>query len=189
MIGLIDNYQNLLDDYGEDYQENANDNIQNLLNDTVKSIQKYGGFYIGRYLVNGTEEEPTVKYNIGGSALIKGNDTITYIVSRKIKVNDNIQTSLVWGWQWDAMIIWILQTFSKKYEELAILTHSDFNSVKYWANKPTVAATTDIINNIYYLGGGENATIGADPNMGTERLGAYRGFYAGSYARAVMIIE
>lgn len=78
---------------------------------TYRSIKTYGGFYIGRYELTGTEKEPTVqKRQTVLSADIAGNwyelkKACTNVVSTKYA-----QSTMVYGNQWDEIMSWLKET-------------------------------------------------------------------------------
>lgn len=84
---------------------------------TIKSIKKYGGFYIGRY-ETGMEENKAVVKRMNNNL---SNQTWTqmYKNSRKIKgEKDNVITSMIWGSLWDYTINWFANTGAKTYEDI-----------------------------------------------------------------------
>lgn len=84
----------------------------------ILSVQKYGGFYIGRYETgNLSQNTPVVtKQNsdIHGQTWY-----IMYQRSKNIaKENKNVVTSMMWGCQWDATLKWLEETGSKTWNEI-----------------------------------------------------------------------
>ena len=85
----------------------------------LKSVETYGGFYIGRY------ESGNVKQNI--PVVKKMNTdihTITWYDSYKkgkrvSGVNDKVVTNMIWGIQWDETLKWLIDTGAKTNEEIA----------------------------------------------------------------------
>ena len=71
----------------------------------IKSIEKYGGFYIGRYELSGTVDNPTEKT---GTTIIDKNWYELYNACKKIGAKsdgsdkEGIATRMIWGCQWDA---------------------------------------------------------------------------------------
>ena len=83
----------------------------------IKSIKKYGGFYIGRYetgIENGEAVVRRMNEEISNQTWYE-----MYKKTKKIrKDNDNIETSLIWGSLWDHTLKWFVNTNAKSYEEM-----------------------------------------------------------------------
>ena len=136
--------------------------LQEEFNEMIESVEKYGGFYIGRYetgnLAEDTITEPVVQ---------KGNNSINvvnwyymYQNSKKVGANNNVASTMIWGCMWDRALIWLTETDEK--------TYSDLMNSSSWGNhsNSTGAAATDSgsrqptgtneawkANNIYDLAG------------------------------------
>ena len=75
----------------------------------IYSVEKYGGFYIGRYETGDLNQEVAV--------VQKGNTNIAsqtwYAMYEKCKTlndnNNNIVTGMIWGNQWDRTLIWLME--------------------------------------------------------------------------------
>ena len=71
----------------------------------IKSIEKYGGFYIGRYELSGDVNSPTEK---SGTTITNTNWYDLYNACKKLGANadgsdkEGIATRMIWGCQWDA---------------------------------------------------------------------------------------
>lgn len=171
------------------------DDKQTVLNSTVKSIQKYGGFYVGRYGITGTEDVPTIKpySELLNYVFSYNNFGDYYDMSKKILSYENVQTGLIWGYQWDAMMIWLLQTFDKTYKQLAdTTTLSEWSG--YNSSKITRSNEIDKANNIYDLAGYECYIVEGTKNLtyaNIYRLGAVRKEYSNKAKgyRAIIIID
>ena len=136
--------------------------LQEEYNEMIESVDRYGGFYIGRYetgnLAENTSTEPVV---------VKGNDSIggvnwyyQYQNSKLIGANKNVASTMIWGSMFDRVFIWLTETGDK--------TYSDIMNSSSWGNYPnsTGAAATNSkrqqptgandawqANNIYDLAG------------------------------------
>ena len=93
--------------------------LEKEFNNMVASVEKYGGFYIGRYETgNINQETPVVQ---------KGNTNISsqtwynmYKRCKNIKgANTNVETEMIWGNQWDRTLMWLIETGSKTKEQIA----------------------------------------------------------------------
>ena len=84
----------------------------------IASIEKYGGFYIGRYETGDLNQETAVvkkeNNNFAGQTW--------YIMYQKCKTlrgeNKNVETGLIWGSQWDRTLMWLVESENKNKEEL-----------------------------------------------------------------------
>ena len=81
-------------------------------NNMVDSVEKYGGFYIGRYETGDLSKEEAV--------VRKGNTDIGsqtwYAMYEKCKTlsdNNNIETGMIWGNQWDRTLMWLIECNAK----------------------------------------------------------------------------
>ena len=84
----------------------------------IKSVQKYKGFYIGRYELSGTDiNNPTEK---SGTVLTGKSWYNLYNACKKLGVNadgsdkEGIATRMIWGCQWDATCDFIATKGEKK---------------------------------------------------------------------------
>ena len=79
----------------------------------IDSVEKYGGFYIGRYETGDLSKEQVVVQK--GNTDI--NDTTWYNAYEKCKTlsdnNNNIETGLIWGNQWDRTLMWLMECNAK----------------------------------------------------------------------------
>ena len=82
-------------------------------NEMIASIEKYGGFYIGRYELSGTVTEPTEK---PGETLTKTDWYNLYNACRssKLQASDKVETQMIWGCQWDVTCNFIANKGDKK---------------------------------------------------------------------------
>ena len=89
------------------------------LEETIESIEKYGGFYIGRYEtgnITGKYEVPVVRRmntDIGNVTWYRA-----YVNSKNISMNLNIQPNLIYGCLWDETIQWLVDSGEKTVEEI-----------------------------------------------------------------------
>ena len=140
---------------------------------TIKSIEKYGGFYIGRY------ETGNLSRNTAGTIPVvrRMNSTISnyswyemYPKMRNMSTNPNIQTSMIWGSLFDETLEWIIETGDKARVEVSTDSTSwgNYNNstLKYYNNNggltqtksgysilPTGSTERNSANNVYDLCG------------------------------------
>lgn len=175
--------------------------LEKEFNSMIESVEKYGGFYIGRYETGNLSKEKVV--------VIKGNNDISsqnwYSLNKKVQHlkgnNLNIETGMIWGSQWDRTLMWLVESgnITKEdiinsinwgnYRDSSFEYIDEYNSIK---NKveglaikiPTGNAKYTKVNNIYDLAGNvaewtmEASGSGARSGRGGWIGGASRNFYA-----------
>ena len=148
----------------------------------IKSIEKYGGFYIGRYELSGTVDKPTEKK---GTTITSKTWYELYNACKKIGGSDKegIATRMIWGCQWDATCDFI----SKKGEQKSITNSSTWgnysdstspaNTGNYekWRRKDTGSNEKWKANNIYDIAG--NCYEWTQEAVSTFRRAIRGGFY------------
>ena len=147
----------------------------------MQSVIKYGGFYIGRYetSVNGT----TVASTRGTEATRPMASVQWYELYTKQKAFSSantlsaVQSSMVWGSQYDAMLNWALTgTDAAKIIAKTNASHNNSTNGVYRPGTQTVEGKTDKINNIYDLEGNVREwTLEADSTDGRVLRGGYYG--------------
>ena len=144
--------------------------LEKEFNKMIDSVEKYGGFYIGRYETGNLNQDVAV--------VQKGNTSISsqtwYTMYKKCKTlsdeNNNIETSMIWGNQWDRTLMWLIESGNKTKEEIIVDSTS-------WGNQNNRREATGNneyakANNIYDLSG--NALEYTMEKRGEKRT--YRGF-------------
>ena len=163
----IDSYRepDVVTDNGEDYDIDSNLRTLGLGAETtheflmqlekefskmIDSVEKYGGFYIGRYETGVLNQEVAV--------VQKGNTNIAsqrwYAMYEKCKTlsdnNNNIETGMIWGNQWDRTMMWLMECNAKdettgKSKEEVISDSSSwgnyYNATFQYTNSSGVTAT------------------------------------------------
>ena len=174
----------------------------------INSVEKYGGFYIGRYETGDLSKEQVV--------VQKGNTDIHsqtwYAMYEKSKTlsdnNNNIETGMIWGNQWDRTLMWLMEcnakdeTTGKSKEEVisdstswgnysnATFTYTNSSGVTATKNEnsstriPTGSTEYTKANNIYDLAGNVyDWTMEANSTLSRVLRGGRFG-YTGSYGPA-----
>ena len=167
--------------------------LEKEFNSMIESIEKYGGFYIGRYETGNLSEEKIV--------VIKGNNDISsknwYSLNKKaqhLKGNNlNIETGMIWGNQWDRTLIWLVGSGNITKEEIINSINwgnyrnssfkyiDEYNSTKNKAEGmaikiPTGNAEYTKVNNIYDLAGNVSEwTMEASGSMERSGRGSWNG--------------
>ena len=85
--------------------------------ETIKSIEKYGGFYIGRYETgNLSQAEPVVQRM---NTDIGNQDWYTaYTRIKRMSTGTNVGTRMIWGCLWDETLQWLVDSGNKTYAEI-----------------------------------------------------------------------
>ena len=92
------------------------------------SIKKYYGFYVGRYELTGTVENPTEK---AGKVLTAENGnwyTLYKACQNVIKNNSDVKSTMIYGCQWDEIMIWLKNTKFKGQEDKVNLDSSSWGN-------------------------------------------------------------
>lgn len=80
-----------------------------------QSLEKYNGFYVGRYELTGTVNNPKEET---GTVLLDNNWHNLYKACHEItKNNSNVKSTMIYGVQWDSIVEWLKQTKFKGNEE------------------------------------------------------------------------
>lgn len=115
----------------------------------VKSVEKYGGFYVGRYEV-GIEGTNTVSKNAKNNSNVETFKNAPYTwynlykICRDYSNSGTVKSSLIWGSQYDAMLNWM----AKQNVQISSPNENKHNNTEITGN-----SNTDILNNIYDLYG------------------------------------
>ncbi len=142
----------------------------------IKSIKKYGGFYIGRYETGLTSSDTAVIRKM--QTRINGQTWYTsYKKCKGLKgENENVETSMIWGSLWDATLEWFVDVGAKTtggvtitYREVGDYSsdwgncdNTTFEYIKTNGEKvlkdtstiiPTGSAEYTKVNNIYDMAG------------------------------------
>lgn len=163
--------------------------LEKEFNNMIKSVEKYGGFYIGRYETGDLGEEKAV--------VVKGNSDIGsqtwYEMYKKCKElkgsNNKVETSMIWGSQWDRTLMWLVESEDKTKEQIC--------DSRDWGNysnstgeaeagsgskRPTGYSESWKANNIYDLAGNVyDWTMEANSSNRRVLRGGYYDYSGGSY--------
>ena len=98
-----------------------------------KSIQEYGGFYIGRYETGGLNKEAVVRKmdtNLGKQTWYS-----MYEKTQKLKGdNENIETLMIWGSLWDETLQWLVDSGATTSTGIQITYKELRSNSKDWGN-------------------------------------------------------
>ena len=161
------------EDLNNDGKVNAYDFKMQLTNEykaMVESVNKYDGFYVGRYetSMNGTnpQSKASTAENRIESATLKSDSANTwyglYALNKKYTTS-SVKSTMIWGSQYDAMMEWM--------GEEADTTKSGFNTKRTCGTAPS-----DVIKNVYDLYGNSfEWTLEARDNSIRMHRGGYYG--------------
>ena len=128
--------------------------LETEFNNMIASVEKYGGFYIGRYETGNLSQAKV--------SVIKNNSDINnqtwysmYKKAKGIAVNGNVTSSMVWGSQWDATMRWM---YNSGNEEKKKYTYDSTGKGNYESGSPITTGSVDAyaVNNIYDMAGNVN---------------------------------
>ena len=119
--GVLSNYDNkkYFSRYGMQgmTKELFLDELQDEFEETIKSIEKYGGFYIGRYETgNLSADEPVVQRM--NTSISSQNWYTEYKKIKRMSTDVNVSTSMIWGCLWDETLQWLVDSGAKTYAEM-----------------------------------------------------------------------
>ena len=126
------------------------DMYQSEYNSMIKSVIKYGGFYVGRYETSYNNQKVE---SIAGKKPMVSTDSNQkwYGLYEKQKnyasandISSIVTSSMIWGSQWDAMLNWMLTNDDEKEK---VTANSKSHTLTTTGSTPN-----DVINNIYDLG-------------------------------------
>ena len=150
--------------------------LETEFNDMITSVEKYGGFYIGRYETgNLSQEKATVVKNNTDI----GNQTwySMYKKAKGIAVNNNVTSSMKWGSQWDATMRWMYNSGNEEKKKYTYDSTGKGNYSGTNGNQPiaTGSIETYAVNNIYDMA--ENVRDWAIEAYGTILRDGRGGYY------------
>ena len=142
----------------EEEQTTLNKEFQEEFENVIYSIEKYGGFYIGRYETGDLSKQK--------AKVVKGNEDIAnqtwYTMYRKSKEilqneNGNVKTSMIWGCLWDHTLNWIVTSGNKTYSDMKDSTswgnYSNSTVAGHGGRRPSGYSEEWKANNIYDMAG------------------------------------
>ena len=159
--------------------------LETEFNSMIASVERYGGFYIGRYETGNLKETEAVVVK-NNSDINNQNWYTMYNKSKGVAVNSNVTTSMIWGCQWDAVMRWM---YNSGDEEKKTYTYDstgkgNYDGTQGSTNKviPTGSNPAYEVNNIYDMAGNVlDWTIEAGDTSGRVTRG---GNFYGSASRS-----
>ena len=151
--------------------------LQNEFEEMRDSVEKYGGFYIGRYETGNLSGEVAVVQK-NNTDIANQNWYAIYNKSKTVAQGTQATSSMIWGCQWDATLRWFLE--SSNPEVVTYVTNStgkgnySGNLLEYG----TGSNNNYSVNNIYDMAGNVH-----DRTLEVAGTGG-RGFRGGSYGNS-----
>ena len=94
-----------------------NEPMSEELVEQVKSVMKYGGFYISRYNISQNDGE--APKSIRGAMPLTNIDWKKAIeVSRDLEKREDVKSHLVYGSEYDSVLAWLLKSKAKTFDEM-----------------------------------------------------------------------
>ena len=152
--------------------------LETEFNNMIASVEKYGGFYIGRYETGNLSQAEAV--------VVKNNSDIAdqtwytqYNKSKGVAANNNVTTSMIWGCQWDAVMRWMWNQGGDK----KTYTYDSTGKGNYSGSRKATGSDPEYaVNNIYDMAGNVfDWTIEAHNTGDRVYRGGNYGFSASSY--------
>lgn len=158
-------------------REKLLEELQVELESTIESIEKYGGFYIGRYETGNVGSGSSSSDNVPKKPVIQRMNTNINYVSwyeaynnlKNLGVNNNIKADMIWGCLWDETLQWFVDSGAREYSEIVNSNlwgnHSGTESFEYTtasgstststggSRLPSGCAERNKTNNIYDMAG------------------------------------
>ena len=154
--------------------------LEQEFNSMIASVEKYGGFYIGRYETGNLSQAEAV--------VVKNNSDIAsqtwytmYNKAKGVAANSNVTTTMIWGCQWDATLRWMYNSGNAEKKKYTYDSTGKGNYSGTNGNKPIATGSVEeyAVNNIYNMAGNVwDWTIEA--NNAVYRV--FRGGYYFNYA-------
>ncbi len=174
--------------------------IETELDETIKSIEKYGGFYIGRYENGETKTVKPVVKRMSSNPYASWYDT--YVNLRTLVPNENLKANIIWGCLWDETLQWFRESGAKTDEEIYNSAtwgnHLDSEGFTYYTNVagstgsktkgsgksiPTGSTERNKANNIYDMAGNQwEWTLEGSGNFSRRVRGGYCDCGASDYS-------
>ena len=122
--------------------------MQKDYNTMIKSIEKYGGFYIGRYEMSKSTSTNTAASVANVTPIVADSNNMWYGLyaygKTYINTANSVESSMIWGSQYDAMMKWMQDNDVDVTSNIGDNRNTEIT---------TGISETDIINNIYDLYG------------------------------------
>ena len=174
--------------------------LETELDETIKSIEKYGGFYIGRYENGETKTVKPVVKRMSSNPSASWYDT--YANLRTLGANENVKANIIWGCLWDETLQWFRESGAKTdaeiYNSATWGNHKDSEGFTYYTNVagstgskmkgsgksiPTGSTERNKANNIYDMAGNQwEWTLEGNGFLNRRKRGGNGSYVASGYS-------
>ena len=146
---MMRNITNILTDQTSNYSNinSFKNTIQLDYNAMVESVDKYGGFYVGRYessVDDSDSNNKTVKSTKGATSMYGRTWYELYAREKNFSTN-YVQGSMIWGSQYDAMMNWMLEN------SINVASPTPIPGAIKNEDRTTGTEEADKLNNVYDL--------------------------------------
>ena len=152
--------------------------LETEFNNMIASVEKYGGFYIGRYETGNLKKAEAVVVKNNSDT---GSQTwyTQYNKSKGVAANNNVTTSMIWGCQWDAVMRWMWNQGGDK----KTYTYDSTGKGNYSGPRKATGSDPEYaVNNIYDMAGNiSDWTIEANGTSFRVSRGGYYNYAASNY--------
>ena len=152
--------------------------LENEFNSMIESVEKYGGFYIGRYETGNLSQAEAV--------VVKNNSDINnqtwytmYNKSKGVAANSSVTTSMIWGCQWNAVMRWMYNSGDNAKKQYTYDSTDKGNYSGTNGNQPIPTGSNEVyaVDNIYDMAGNvSDWTI--ETNNPVNRVSCGGGYYS-----------
>ena len=179
--GVLSNYDNTATEIiGVTSADEFKKQLQKEFEEMRKSVETYGGFYIGRYETGNLSGERVVVQK-GNTDIDNQNWYMMYQKSKTLAEGTNVNSSMIWGCQWDHVLQWFLKSDDERIVKYVTNSTGMGNYYIRGSNKVLPAGSNPdySVKNIYDLAGNVcDATLELDASVGGR---SSRGGHVGSY--------
>ena len=163
--------------------------LEKEFNNMIESVEKYGGFYIGRYETGNINQNTAVVQKENKEIEIRNAWYTAYKKCKTLKGNNNkVETGLVWGNQWDRILMWLVESGNKTKEEICDSTdwgnYRNNSEAGAGSERATGYSETWKVANIYDLAGNVE-----ERTMEASYMSGYRIIRGGGYLSGNCVSE
>ena len=111
-------------------RQQFNNQLVREYNEMIRGVQANGGFYVGRYETKVAADGEIMHITADGYEMTKTWYKMYSIQKVYYSSNNNIQTSMIWGSQYDQMLLWMKDAANPVTGNLHILDSTGRGSIK-----------------------------------------------------------
>ena len=99
-------------------REKFSQQLQMEYEEMIASVEKYGGYYIGRYETGSLTSNEPVAMRMQDTRSVYTDWYRSYSKLKMMGANSNVQAGLIWGSLWDETLQWLVESGNKTYEDM-----------------------------------------------------------------------